>query len=88
MSIDVLQEKIRKTKNPSMVDLALKTSDLPPHLLEEAGSSAAAYGRFCRELLEGLKGIVPAVRFSFASFAGVEYARRSKPWKQPSKSLK
>lgn len=69
MSIDVLQEKIRKTKNPSMVDLALKTSDLPPHLLEEAGSSSAAYGRFCRELLEALKGVVPAVRVGFTAFA-------------------
>ena len=69
MSIDVLQEKIRKTKNPSMIDLALKTSDLPPHLLQEEGSAAAAYGRFGRELLGALKGIVPAVRISFTAFA-------------------
>ena len=69
MSIDVLQEKIRKTKNPSMIDLALKCSDLSPHLLEEEGSAAAAYGRFCRELIAELKGIVPAVRVSFTAFA-------------------
>ncbi len=69
MSIDVLQEKIRKLKNPSMIDLALKVSDLPPHLLEEEGGSAAAYGRFCRELLSNLKGIVPAVRVGFTAFA-------------------
>jgi len=69
MSIDVLQEKIRKIKNPSMVDLALKVSDLPPHLLEEEGSDAAAYGRFCRELISGLKGLVPAVRVSFTAFS-------------------
>lgn len=69
MSIDVLQEKIRKVKNPSMVDLALKASDLPPHLLEEEGSAAAAYGRFCRELLGAVKGIVPAVRVGFSAFA-------------------
>ncbi len=69
MSVDVLQEKIRKIKNPSMVDLALKASDLPPHLLEEEGSSAAAYGRFCCELLGALKGIVPAVRVGFTAFA-------------------
>ena len=69
MSIDVLQEKIRKLKNPSMVDLALKVSDLPPHLLEEEGSGAAAYGRFCCELLNTLKGIVPAVRVGFTAFA-------------------
>ena len=69
MAIDVLQEKIRKLKNPAMVDLALKTSDLPPHLLEEEGSAAAAYGRFCRELLTALKGVIPAVRIGFTSFA-------------------
>lgn len=69
MAIDVLQEKVRKLKNPSMVDLAINTSDLPAHLLAEEGSAAAAYGRFCRELLERLKGIVPAVRVSFTAFA-------------------
>lgn len=69
MSIDVLQEKIRKLKNPSMVDLALNSADLPPHLLEEEGTAAKAYGRFCRELLEALKGTVPAVRVSFTAFS-------------------
>lgn len=69
MSVDVLQEKIRKTKNPSMVDLALKKADLPTYLLEECGSSAAAYGRFCRELIGALKGHVPALRVSFTAFA-------------------
>ena len=61
MSVDVLQEKIRKVKNPSMVDLALKVSDLPPSFPVEGESRAAAYGRFCREVLGALKGIVPAV---------------------------
>ena len=69
MSMDKLQEKIRKTKNPSMIDLALKAADLPPYLLEEEVSAAAAYGRFCRELLTALKGLVPAVRVSFTAFA-------------------
>lgn len=69
MSVDILQEKIRKTKNPSMVELCLSAADLPPYLMEEEGSTAAAYGRFSRELLTGLKGIVPAVRISFVSFA-------------------
>ena len=68
MSIDVLQDKIRKVKNPTMVDLALKVSDLPANLLQEEGSAAAAYGRFCRDLLGGLKGIVPAIRVSFTAF--------------------
>ena len=69
MAIDVLQDKIRKLKNPSMVDLALNTADLPPHLLEEEGTAAKAYGRFCREILDTLKGTVPALRVSFTAFA-------------------
>lgn len=69
MAVDVLQEKIRKTKNPSMVDLALNTADLPAHLMAEEGNGAKAYGRFCRELLGALKGLVPAVRVGFTAFA-------------------
>lgn len=69
MSVDILQEKIRKTKNPSILELSLPAGELPPHILTESETKAAAYGRFCRELLEGLKGIIPAVRVSFASFA-------------------
>lgn len=69
MSMDTLQEKIRKKKNPLMLDLTIVPEELPPHLLTEAGSSAAALGRFCHELLLGLKPLVPAVRFSFAAFA-------------------
>lgn len=68
MAIDVLQEKIRKMKNPSMVDLALGAGDLPPHLIQEEGSALKAYGRFCREIMNGLKNIVPAVRVSFSAF--------------------
>lgn len=69
MSIDVLQDKIRKTKNPSMIDLALPVTDLPPHLLEVASGPAEAYGLFCRELLEKLKGTIPGVRVGFTAFA-------------------
>jgi len=65
MSVDSLQEKIRKTKNPSVLELNLPLSDLP--LSYER--TAAGYGAFCRQLLEGLTGIVPAVRFSFSAFA-------------------
>lgn len=69
MSVDKLQEMIRKTKNPSVVDLSVTTKELPPYLLTEEGSFSGAYLRFCRELLLGLKGTVPAVRFSFSYFA-------------------
>ena len=65
MSIDVLQEKIRKTKNPSVLELALPVSDLPPQFARNAEGCAS----FCRELMEALKGTVPAVRVSFSAFA-------------------
>lgn len=65
MSIDMLQEKIRKLKNPSMVELMLPLTALPPRYAHDA----VGYGEFCRDLLGGLKGIVPAVRLSFGAFA-------------------
>jgi len=69
MSIDVLREKIRKTKNPTVLELGMQASDIPAHILEGAASIPSAMGVFCRELLCKLKGIVPGVRFSFAQFA-------------------
>ena len=69
MSITVLHDKIRKLKNPSMVDFSMNTGCIPPHILQEEGSELAATVRYCRELMGGLKGIVPAVRFSYGDFA-------------------
>lgn len=69
MSIDFLHEKIRKLKNPLIVDLSIQEELLPPHLMEQEGEFAKAYPRFCRELLEALAGVVPGVRFSFDAFA-------------------
>ena len=69
MSIDVLQEKIRKLKNPTIVEFGVTPEHLPQHLLDEEGSVHLAYRRFCSELMEKLKGFVPGVRFSFAAFA-------------------
>lgn len=65
MSVDTLQEKIRKTKNPTVVELGLDLSMLPPQFSPDA----SGYCTFCKDLLGGLKGIVPAVRVSFSSFA-------------------
>ena len=65
MSIDKLQEKVRKGKNPSMLELALPLSQMPPRFPRDA----AGYGAFCRELLEGLKDVIPGVRVSFSAFA-------------------
>lgn len=69
MSITVLQNKIRKLKNPAVVDFGVLPDELPTHLIAEEGSIAKAYGRFCRELMSGLKGVVPAVRFNWGAFA-------------------
>lgn len=69
MSIDQLQNKIRKLKNPSVIDFGIKDDCLPEHLLREDGSFVNAYGRFCRELLDALQDTIPAVRFPFDAFA-------------------
>ena len=69
MSIDFLHDKIRKLKNPLIVDMSITEALLPPHLMEQEGEFANAYFRFCRELLEALEGVVPGVRFSFDTFA-------------------
>ena len=69
MSIDKLQEKIRKMKNPSMVDFSVDLSQISPHILEEESNEILGYERYCRELLDGLKGTVPAVRFNFGRFS-------------------
>lgn len=64
MAIDVLQEKIRKIKNPSAVSFSLDGELVPP-LLEK---NISGCGRYFEELLEALRGQVPAARFSFGSF--------------------
>lgn len=69
MSIDTLQMKIRKLKNPSMLTLAPTPEWIPPYLLEEklqamgsaAQALAAAYEAFCTGILDALADTVPAV---------------------------
>ena len=68
MSVDILQEKIRKTKCPILVDLAVRPEQIPGHLWE-GKNQAQAMEAFCRALLTGLKGKVPGVRFSFDQWA-------------------
>ena len=65
MSVDILQEKIRKMKNPSVLELRFGLAELPPQF----PADAVGYGDYCRELLEGLKDTVAAVRVSFTAFA-------------------
>ena len=69
MAIDFLQNRIRKLKNPSVIDFGIQPDGLPRHLLEQEGNEGKAYLRFCRELMDRLKDFVPAVRFSFGTFA-------------------
>lgn len=67
--MDLLHEKIRRLKNPSVISMDVKPSMIPEFLLEEEETLSKAYGRFCRELLRGLHGVVPAVRICFGAFA-------------------
>ena len=69
MSIDRLQEKIRKLKNPSVVDFDILPEHIPPQLKQQEGSFQRAYSRFCMELMDALRDTVPAVRFNFGAFA-------------------
>lgn len=69
MAIDKLQDKIRKLKNPVLVDFSAGPDQIPPHIAQQERDYIHAYGRFCTELLEALAGKVPGVRFSFSSFA-------------------
>lgn len=69
MSIDKLHDRIRKLKAPIAVDFIISKEQIPPSILEEEGSLCRAYNHFARDLLAGLRGIVPAVRFHFNAFA-------------------
>ncbi len=69
MSIQRLQDKIRKTKNPTILDLEIGENQLPPHLIASEGSFLKAYTRFSMEVMDGLRGTVPAVKIHFASLA-------------------
>ena len=65
--MDMLQEKIRKFKCPIVLDLALEQQHIPAamasdHMLE----GMAAY---CKALLNAMRNVVPAVRFSFDQYA-------------------
>lgn len=68
MSVDKLQEKIRKLKSPVIVDFSMKMEHIPPCVREEK-TEKEAFASYCRELLAALKGVVPAVRFCFDQWA-------------------
>lgn len=76
MSIDVLQTRIRKFKNPSMLGLDPTPELLPQHLLEQAYAQygrtlraiGEAYRSFCTALLDELSDVIPAVKIQSACF--------------------
>ena len=76
MSIDVLQEKIRSMKNPSMIGLDPILELLPEQIKEEAfkkhgqtlAGAAEAYRAFCCGILDTLKETVPAVKVQTGCF--------------------
>lgn len=69
MSIDVLQNKIRKLRNPAALWLCPAGTLIPPAVLEEAGSLGKAYGQYGLSLLENLQEYYCAVRVNFDAFA-------------------
>ncbi len=69
MSVDKLQEKIRKMKNPSVVEMNFLPEDIPAAVTENSSSFCDACIVYGKDLLDGLKEIVPAVRFAFDAYA-------------------
>lgn len=69
MSIDRLQERIRRTKNPSVIDLTVNAAVIPNCVRSQTETWADAYLLFAQQLLETLRGVVPAVRFRYNGFA-------------------
>lgn len=85
MSMDILQEKIRQKKNPTVAGLDPKLDYIPQHIKDEAFAKygktlkgcAEAYRVFCRGLIDGLHEVVPAVKpqsayFEILGSAGIE----------------
>lgn len=76
MSIDVLQAKIRKLKNPTMVSLCPEWELIPEAVRAEAAEqfgntlrgAAETYRLFCCRMLDALQGIVPAVSVESGCF--------------------
>ena len=63
MSIDALQEKIRKRKCPLIVDMTVLPKDLPGE------GSIGEMEQLSKELLRALRGRVPGVRFRLSALA-------------------
>lgn len=68
MSVDRLQEKIRREKNALIVSLPADPGVLPPEYREGDGPLVRT-DAYCRDLMAVLKGIVPGIRLSLSAFS-------------------
>lgn len=81
MSIDVLQEKIRKMKNPTMVGLDPILELIPEHIKRESYTqygetlkgAAEAYKVFCCGILDALQETVPSVKIQTGCFQALGF---------------
>lgn len=81
MSIDVLQEKIRSMKNPTMVGLDPIQELIPEQILSASYAAhgetlkglAEAYYVFCKGILDALKDTVPAVKIQSGCFQALGF---------------
>ena len=74
MSVDRLQEKIRKLKNPTVIEFDMGKEQIPPAFVSDDAPFADSFERYSKALLDGLKEHVCAVRFSLnrAAALGME----------------
>lgn len=69
MSVDNLQNLIRKMKNPSMVFFCADTTHTPPQYFDATSTPLQNFCRYVKDCLSALRGLVPAVRLGFGSFS-------------------
>lgn len=69
MSVDKLQERIRKLKAPLAVDLTFSPEEVPPQYIREQEDISVAYAAYLRDLLAGLNKTVAAVKFDLGAYA-------------------
>jgi orotidine-5'-phosphate decarboxylase len=68
MAIDKLQDKIRKMKNPLVMNLSVPPEHIPTAIRENTENFLKGYKVYVTQLLDGLKSTVPAVRFDLGMF--------------------
>ena len=71
MSVERLQEKIRKLKNPAVIDFNLHKEQIPPAFVSQNAPFADSLECYSKALLDGLKDQVCAVRFSINQAAAM-----------------